>query len=134
MTSSIPSGFSSDELKELLANAPSEPSFESPKPTGEHVDTDSDNYQERISDAATRAVTDALDDINDPMVHKAMVVIICNNFIDFHNSVGEDLIERGETERAAAWFRDGGKFQAMVNILSSVCCGNNDFLCDDPDM
>ena len=64
-----------------------------------------------------------LNQINDPMVHKAMLIAICNNFIEFHNDVAEKIAEKGDLQRAAAWMRDAGKFQSIVNIAATVCGG-----------
>ena len=131
MTSSIPSGFSSEQLQDLLAKAQVDPAETTHQCIGDHVDPDADDYQERISEVAHDALEYALNQVNDPMVHKAMLVAICNNFIDFHNNVAEQLAEKEDLDRAAAWMRDAGKFQAIVNIVATVVCGANDFLADD---
>ena len=131
MTSSIPSGFSSEELKNLLSNAQADPTETTHQCIGERVDPDADDYQERIANTAHDALEYALNQINDPMVHKAMLIAICNNFIDFHNHVAEQLVEADDLDRASAWMRDAGKFQAIVNIVATVVCGENDFLAND---
>ena len=131
MTSSIPSGFSNEQLEELLAKAQVDPDETTHQCIGDHVDPDADDYQERISTAAHDALEYALNQINDPMVHKAMLIAICNNFIEFHNDVAEKIADKGDLQRAAAWMRDAGKFQSIVNIAATVVCGENDFLSDD---
>ena len=130
MTSSIPSGFSPEQLQDLLANAQVDPDETTHHCIGDRIAPDADDYQERITNAAHDALEYALNQINDPMVHKAMLIAICNNFIEFHNNVAEKISNEDDLERAAAWMRDAGKFQAIVNIAATVVCGENDFLSD----
>ena len=122
MTSSIPSGFSSEELQRMLAEARPEPTEETT------LDPKSDDYREKLMAAADKFCEMATDEVCDPMIHKAMIVCMCTNFIRFHMTTAEDMLKDGETEMAFAWARDAGKFQAMLNILATVVCGENDFL------
>ena len=116
-----------EALKQLLAGAQSEPAEEQDN----RIDPESDDYVERICDCADKHIAAATEEIQDPMVHKAMMVFLANNFIRFHNRVADELMERGEHESAMAWSKDAGKFQACVNILATVNCGANDFTCID---
>ena len=122
MTSSIPSGFSSEDLQKLLANAQQE--AEAPTP---EVDPKDSDYQQKIIACADEYIDRATNEIPDPMVHKMMLVLICENFIRFHNRAAQQMIADGQLESAEAWLRDAGKFQSMINILSTVICGTNDF-------
>jgi len=125
LTQSIPNGFSTEQLQEMLADCRSVPFQEQDN----KIDPQSDDYAERISDCADKHIQAATEEIADPMVHKAMLVFIANNFIRFHNRVAEELFERGDHDAAMAWSRDAGKFQACMNILATVNCGENDFTC-----
>ena len=127
MTQSIPDGFSTKQLQEMLADCRSVPFQEQDN----KIDPQSDDYVERICDCADKHIAAATEEIQDPMVHKAMMVFLANNFIRFHNRVADELMERGEHESAMAWSKDAGKFQACVNILATVNCGANDFTCID---
>ena len=126
MTASVPNGFSQEDLQKLLAQAQSEESVES---EGCPQDGLTD-YQQRIIKVAEDRVQSALDELSDPLVHKAMLIIICHRFIDFHNHIGAKYVGTDEAETAAAWLRDAGKFQAILNILASIQCGDNDFMTD----
>ena len=112
----------------MLAEARHEPAEErqnTPEPSA-------DDYEEMIMACADKHLDAATDEVRDPMVHKAMVALICNNFLRFHNAMAAECLGDGNAVQAAAWSRDAGKFQAMMNILATVVCGENDFLaCDD---
>ena len=111
-----------DDLEKMLETA--KPDFKpEPKGTGEAT-------KEEIEDLADRLLTEALEEINDPMVHKAIMVNILNNFIRWHLTMAEKSIENDcDQETVACWYKDAGKFQAMANILFTVSCGDDDFYC-----
>ena len=122
MTQSVPNGFSMSELQNMLDNAQPEPSSE-PKAIGEAS-------REEIEDLVDRILTDSLKEINDPLVHKALMLNILNDFIRWHNNMAEMSSEQGcPAETIACWLRDSGKFQAMANILFTINCGENDWMC-----
>ena len=64
----------------------------------------------------------------DPMVHKAMIVELCERMLVWHTSSGIEEMKEGNIKDAVFWERDAGKFQAMLNILSSISMGSQDFL------
>ena len=120
MTQSIPSGFSMDDLQNMLENAQPEPSSQ-PKEMG-------DATREEIEELTDRLLSQALEEINDPMVHKAIMVNVLNNFIRWHVMMAERAIEtEQDTETIACWYKDAGKFQAIANILFTISCGDDDF-------
>ena len=53
---------------------------------------------------------------------------LCERMLAWHTAAGIEEMEEGNIKSAVFWERDAGKFQAMLNILSSVSMGNNDFL------
>ena len=130
MTQSIPNGFSAEDLQRMLAEARPEPSEEC---TGcpDCDDSIPDEYADQIMKVADKYLDMATNEVQDPMVHKAMLVLIIGNFIRFHNKLAEVCLEDGMNEQAFAWARDAGKFQAMHNILSTIVCGDKDFLAPD---
>ena len=72
---------------------------------------------------------DQLTEICDhPMVHKAMIVEICERMVAWHTRSGLQEMEDGDYKSAVYWERDAGKFQAMLNILSSISMGPGDYL------
>ena len=120
MTQSVPNGFSMSDLENMLAKAQSEPTPQ-PKEIGEATRDEIENLTDRL-------LSEALEEINDPMVHKAMMVNILNNFIRWHNNMAERAIETEQnTETIACWYKDAGKFQAIANILFTISCGDDDF-------
>lgn len=122
MTSSVPNGFSMSELQNMLDNAQAEPTPE-PKEMGEAT-------REEIENLVDKLLSQSLEEINDPMVHKALMVNIINNFIRWHNNMAENALNQGAgIDTVGCWHRDGGKFQAIANILFTINCGDNDWLC-----
>ena len=120
MTQSVPNGFSMSELEDMLKNAQTEATPE-PKGIGEAT-------REEIENLTDRLLSEALEEFNDPMVHKAIMVNIINNFIRWHNAMAEKCIEDEQDPQViACWFKDAGKFQAIANILFTISCGENDW-------
>ena len=124
MTASVPSGFSREDLEKLLASAPSED-----QPT--ETDSDTSTYgkqeltQQEVMDAAVKVVENSLEVCGDPVFHKAIVAIIIARMIEWH----KDYSWKQESpEATAAWQRDAGKFQAIMDILTSVTVSNDDFI------
>ena len=120
MTSSIPDGISFSDLEALRENAPTE---EAPTPKSD-VPTYDGKTQDEVIDIAEHCVQDAIDQCNDPMVHKVMVFRILENMIRWHSDAG---ITQDDDTSKIAWLRDAGKFQAMCNILSNISVGPDDF-------
>ena len=120
MTQSVPNGFSMDELKHMLEHAKAEPT---PQPKGMGEAT-----QEELEALTDRLLSEALQEYNDPMVHKTMMVNIINNFIRWHCKMAEQAIETDLDPRViACWYKDAGKFQAIANILFTISCSDNDW-------
>ena len=57
-----------------------------------------------------------------------MIVELCERMIAWHTNSGIAEMEDGNIKSAVFWERDAGKFQAMLNILSSISMGSHDFL------
>ena len=55
--------------------------------------------------------------------------LICQRMLEFHSKCGVMQIEDGETMSSIAWLRDAGKFQAVLNILATISCGDDDPTC-----
>jgi len=115
----IPNSFNPKELERMLENA---------LPEGGTVDPNGDFSEEQIIEFADKYVSGVLQECNTPVVHKAMIVNIVNNFIRWHVTMAEKMLDDGEMQSAAAWQRDAGKFQAIVNILLTINVGDDDFM------
>ena len=127
MTSSIPDSMSFDELQNLQTEAAerdAERLEEAIKATKTEGLYDGKTKDELI-EIAEKHVQAAIEECNDPMVHKVMLFSMLENMIRWHTTVGVDV----ETEERATvcWLRDAGKFQAICNILGSISVGPNDF-------
>ena len=125
MTSSIPSGFSPEDLENLLANAISE--NEQHAQSDEISSDKNDMSEERILKLACKICDDANELASGPLLHKVVALTIMQRLISWHNAIAESRIEEGETEAGHAWSRDAGKLQAAALLLQGVCLGQDDF-------
>lgn len=112
----IPDSISPEALEEYFKTAAPD----------EHEPND---LPEDLFDQAEYWVTRACSDSDNPMiVHKLMMVSIIDRMIQFHENVADRMNEE-EDGPAGAWFKDAGKFQAIMNILQTIECGPNDPMC-----
>ena len=117
--SNIPDSFSPEALQELLENAPTDI-------VDRQVDDEPDcELHERV-DAALEAFEEVAEDA---LTAKAGVMSILDRMVEWHTTVAQSLIEHGETESAIGWARDAGKFQAALNILSTIQVSDDDPTC-----
>ena len=116
-----PDGISFAALQDMLADAPKEDQV---------AKDDAPMTRERVEQIADICLSKAAElGAKGPMVHKTMMMMTLSNLVDWHNTIAQQHLEAGETETAGAWFRDGGKCQAMMDILFSINCGGEeDFL------
>ena len=120
MTTSVPDSFSPEELQRLLAEAQPEP----------EVTADPDKQsQEYICDIAQEAIDLACEKSSGPLVHKVMLHHIIGHMFEWHTKMAEEFIEEGNYGCAIGWSRDAGKFQAIMNILSTISVDKDDFTC-----
>ena len=111
-----------DDLTAALESAPAEDELRSNVDKREYT-------QEYIEQVASDALDMASDLVKDPLVHKVMAMMIVNRMVTWHTVVGETNLEDGSQDTAICWFRDAGKFQAMLDSLIQISVGNNDFTC-----
>ena len=121
--SAIPESFNIDELSKMLENAPQEDELH----TCNH---DKEYSEEDFMRVAEEAIKYASDRIPSPTVHKLMMMLIATKMVRWHNSMAEMQLEEGNPESAACWYRDGGKFQAMMDSLTNISVGPDDCFCD----
>ena len=124
MTSAVPESFNMDQLSELLENAQSEDDLHTAD------NSDKELSPEFIEDVALKALDSATDSCPDPLVHKVMAMMVISRMVDWHKGVAIRQLEEGNQESMGAWMRDAGKFQAVMDILSSIAIGPEDFTCN----
>ena len=107
----------------------------SPEALEEHLKTAAPDEHEGIDlsedlfDQSEYWVTRASSGSDNPIVvHKLMMVYIIDRMIQFHECVAERIHEE-DGEVGAAWLKDAGKFQAIMNILQTIECGPDDPMC-----
>ena len=122
MTASVPESFSMDDLTAALETAPAEEELRTNLEKREYS-------QEYIEQVASDALDMASDLVKDPVVHKVMAMMIINRMVTWHTMVGESQLEDHNQETAICWFRDAGKFQAMMDSLIQITVGDRDFTC-----
>ena len=126
MTSSIPDSFNMDELEKALELAPREEDL------GRAVIDNSEDKElssEFIESVAQECLELATEKCNDPLVHKVMCMMIVSRMIAWHNDCAERQLDEGEIKSAGCWYRDAGKFQAMMDSLVNIAIGPNDYTC-----
>ena len=122
MTQSVPESFNMDQLSELLETAQSEDEL--------HTAADNSDKEltpEVIEGIAQEALELATEKCPDPLVHKVMAMMIICRMVDWHKGVAIKQLEDGNQESMGAWMRDAGKFQACMDILTSIAIGPDDF-------
>ena len=122
MTSSIPESFNMDQLSELLETAQSEDDL--------HTAADNSDKEltpEFIESVAQEVLELATDKCPDPIVHKVIAMMVICRMVDWHKGVAIKQLEDGNEQSMGAWMRDAGKFQACMDILTSIAIGPDDF-------
>jgi len=119
MTASIPDGMSFSELVSLLESAPSDV-------TDAPQSDDDEDTLSALQKIADKHLQLALEEVNDPMVHKLMIMRALSNMVDWHNRMGFSHFEDNDTDIGGAWLRDAGKFQACMDIMMSIKIGPDD--------
>ena len=122
MTSSIPESFNMDQLSELLETAQSEDDM--------HTAADNSDKEltpEFIEGVAQEVLELATDKCPDPLVHKVIAMMVICRMVDWHKGVAIKQLEDGNEQSMGAWMRDAGKFQACMDILTSIAIGPDDF-------
>ena len=122
MTAFVPESISMDDLNAALESAPAEEEMRSNVDKREYT-------QEYIEQVASDALDMASDLVKDPLVHKVMAMMIINRMVTWHTVVGEANLKEDSQDTAICWFRDAGKFQAMLDSLIQITVGDSDFTC-----
>ena len=117
--SNIPDSFSPEALQELLESAPTD-----------IVDREVDDEPNCELHERVVAALEAFEEVaEDALTAKAGVMSILDRMVEWHSTVAQSLIERGEVDSAIGWARDAGKFQAALNILQTIQVADDDPTC-----
>lgn len=121
----IPDSFNMSELSNMLENAPQEEDL--------HATASNDGKDltpEQMEEMVEEILRESASKCSDPLFHKVIAMRIIHNMIQWHITVAEKQYEEGNSTSGAAWMRDAGKFQAVMNILANVTVGPEDWTCD----
>ena len=113
-----------DELSNMLENAPQEEEL--------HAAADNDDKEftpEFIESIAQEMLELATEKCPDPLVHKVIAMMVICRMVDWHKGVAKSQLDDGNLQSMGAWMRDAGKFQACMDILTSIAIGPTDFTC-----
>ena len=118
----IPDSISSDDLQELLDQAVDSNALAiSENPSHDEL--------EELAHTAIDQFNDQLNGQDACLLHKMMLHLLAIRMVEFHSRVSTQLAEDGNASGALAWGRDGGKFQAVLNILGTISCSDDDPTC-----
>ena len=123
MTTSIPDSFNMDELSEMLETAPNEEMLHATVGCND----DKELTPEYIESVAEKALDMAAQECPDPLVHKVMAMMVIHRMIEWHRSIAMKQLEEGNEASMGCWMRDAGKFQAVMDILTNISVGPDDF-------
>ena len=119
MSTSVPDGISFSDLEALIEDAPTD-----------IVDKVEETTEEDEFSKTVEKALDAFEAVSgEPTVAKAAVMSILNRMVAWHSGVSERNMQEGEVESAIGWARDAGKFQACLNILSTISVADDDPTC-----
>ena len=127
----IPNSISSDDLKGLMDKAPNEDKVQSDNAKGPYA-----GYtQAQVEALCDKLFADADAACPHPIVLKVVAMMIANRMVDWHTASGAQIGQdsKGTDETAVYWCRDAGKFQAIMNILTTISVCEGDFTCS-PDI
>ena len=127
-SANIPDGFSMGELEILQQVAAANDAEREAEAAEANAHGPYDGKtQDEVINLAADFVHGAIEQCNDPMVHKMMMSMIIDNFLEWHTKAGITEMENDNVRSTVCWLRDAGKFQAMHNILDTISCGPNDW-------
>ena len=112
------------DLEKMLESAPSDITNQETTSDDEVTYGEQKLTADELCEAAGKVLTDSLDICNDPLFHKLIMMNIVDRMVRWHKNASED---QDDPDSAGAWMRDAGKLQAVMNILTTVTIGPDDF-------
>ena len=116
-SSNIPDGISLAQLQEFAKGAPSK----------NKTTLWDGKTQAEVIEIADKHISEALSECADPMVHKAMAIMILKNFLDWHRAAAEECLEKGDASDAAQWMQDAGEILCTARTLCNLEVSHSDF-------
>jgi hypothetical protein len=127
--STIPNGFSMDDLEAMLQDAPLEneaPDVSEDEPTGNIISTSKGDFtEEDILELALTCDHALFEECPHPVAHKVLILEILDKMIHWHE---QTALEK-DGIKACGWAADAGKLHAIKMLLLSVSLGEQDFTC-----
>lgn len=126
MTSSIPDGFSTEQLLEMLQEAQPEAVAH-----GASNDKSDGPIGGRTAEEVKMIADAALDTCEEECKSGVMVMAVIEEALTrlmvWHRLSAHRMFEHGDEDCSGGWSRDAGKLQAVANILATINCGDGDF-------
>ena len=113
-TPNTPDGVSFAELQNYLKTAPKG----EPKPILYGGKT-----KDQMLTLVEKKAADLLEECPDPMAHKAIVIAILTDLINWHMNASESNAMDGQLNNAAGWSIDAGGLMAALGIIRQVDVG-----------
>ncbi len=117
----IPNSFSTEDLQNAMKKATKE----------KDTQLSAEEYQEKIVEIAERHVSAAFDELCDPVLHKAMAVLIIQQLCTYHEQRSVHAFEKEQPQVAALWARDLGQLMAALRIVQNTSVDQKDFMSPD---
>ena len=127
VTQSVPNGFSMADLEAMLEDAPTDVTDVCPDCGEENKLTDREKLLVERAEQVLDGASEGIASEDAPILHKIMVQMIITHMVEWHSRVAENHLD--DPESAIGWARDAGKFQAVMNILTTISVANDDFTC-----
>ena len=117
----IPNSFSTEDLQNAMKKATKE----------KDTKLSAKEYQEKIVEIAERHVTSAFNELADPVLHKAMAVLILQQLCTYHEQRAVHALEKEQPQVAGLWARDLGQLMASLKIIQNTSVDQKDFMSAD---
>ena len=129
MTSSIPDGFSTEQLLEMLKEAqPEAIAHDTSKAEKFEEEGPIDGCSVRKVQLIAEACLDtAEEECQSGVMVMAVIEEALTRLMGWHRLSADRMFDAGHKEQSGGWSRDAGKLQAVANILATIDCGDGDF-------
>ena len=122
----IPDGVSFEELEKLHALAPAD---NGTKPSIQEGIGPLNISEDDMQDIVHYCLVQMQEKSQTPVSHKMALHMIVAQMMVWHNKMAEIAMREDNHEVLGDWFRDAGKFQAIMNILDTISVSDDDPTC-----
>ncbi len=116
-TPNIPDGISFAALQKLAESAPEQ----------NEIKLWGGKTQDQVIEIANKHVKESMQECEDPMVHKTMILMMLKALIDWHRYCAQEGLEKGSVEEAALLIEDAGELRAAAKIIRNMDVSAYDF-------